>query len=36
MTNEEFMMRCTECVNLRKIKTTRSTEKNWMQSMCYI
>lgn len=36
MTNNEFIMRSTNCAKLSKIRTMRSTDKYWMQSMCYI
>ncbi len=36
MTNDEFMMKCTDCAKLKKIRTMKSTDKYWMQSMCYI
>ena len=36
MTNDEFMMKCTDCVNFRSFKTTYSTDRYWMQSICYV
>ncbi len=36
MTNDEFMMKCTDCANFRSKKTTYSTDQYWMQSICYV
>lgn len=36
MINEEFMMKCTDCANLKNVSTTYSTDSYWTQSMCYI
>lgn len=37
MDNNEFMMKCTDCANIRNLRTARqSTDYYRMQSICYI
>lgn len=36
MTNNDFMMKCTDCANIRRLKTVNSTDRYWLQSICYV